>query len=75
MNFGACPYCDGFMGMFVTPDNTPVYTIVQCESCGRDVWYKLSRIDPMAWTVEGFLEEFDVDEDSMTIRPKEVSND
>ena len=70
MNFGDCPYCDGFMGMFEVPDRTPAYAIVQCGECGKDVWYKFSRIDPQSWTVEDFEEEFNIDHATMKIEPK-----
>ena len=62
MNFGNCPYCDGFLGFFEVPSKTPAYTIVKCELCNKDVWYRLSRIDPKTWTIEGFEKEFIVDE-------------
>ncbi len=54
MNFGACPYCDKFMGLLRVPEITPAYAKVKCQSCGRDVWYRFSRIDPEAWRVEDF---------------------
>ena len=70
MNFGHCPYCDQFMGMFPVPDVTPVYAIVQCERCGKDTWYRFSRLDPQCWTIEDFEEAFTIDEEARTITPK-----
>ena len=70
MNFGDCPYCDGFMGMFEVPQKTPAYAIVQCGECGKDVWYKFSRINPQSWTVESFEEEFNIDPATMKVEPK-----
>ena len=67
MNFGACPYCDKFIGMFEVPDETPAFAKVQCERCGKDVWYRFSRIDPQAWRIEDFEREFTVDEATHTI--------
>jgi transcription elongation factor Elf1 len=61
MNFGDCPYCNDFTGMFATPDQTPSYAIVKCESCGKDIWYKFSRINPESWTIEDFEEKFIID--------------
>ena len=71
MNTGACPYCDRLMGFFLLPDcDLPVFHIVKCEQCGEDVWYKFSRVDPQAWTVAAFHEQFEVDDEAMTITPR-----
>jgi hypothetical protein len=67
MNFGDCPYCDGFIGMLAMPERTPAWAKVECESCGKDVWYKFSRVDPEAWTVEAFEKRFIVDEENRGI--------
>ena len=67
MNFGDCPYCDGFIGFFEVPERTPAYAIVKCEWCGKDIWYKFSRIDPRAWTIEDFEKEFIIDTESKKI--------
>ena len=58
MNFGDCPYCNDLIGFFEVPERTPAYSIVKCESCGKDIWYRFSRIDPQAWTIEDFEKEF-----------------
>ena len=62
MNCGDCPYCDGFTGFIEVPDKTPCYAIVECESCGKKIWYRLSKINPKSWTIEDFEKEFDIDE-------------
>jgi len=62
MNIGGCPY-DGCSGIFTiaVPDLTPCYIEIDCETCKRPVWYRLSRVDPMAWTKDDFEKEFIVD--------------
>jgi hypothetical protein len=69
MNHGDCPY-EGCKGHFFlpVPDKTPVYRLISCETCGRDVWYRLSRADPEAWTREDFEREHVIDEEAKTIK-------
>ena len=71
MNFGDCPYCNNFLGMFEVPDRTSCYSQVECESCGKLVWYRFSRIDPMSWTIEEFEEKFEIDYEKNIIRERE----
>lgn len=68
MNLGDCPYedCDGFLS-FELPERTPVYAIVECETCNRSLWYKFSRVDPIAWTIEDFEAEHIVDVETHSI--------
>ena len=61
MNLGDCPYCNEFLGLFEVPEKAPCYSVVNCQACRKDVWYRHSRIDPMAWTVEDFEKEFTID--------------
>jgi len=71
MNIGDCPYDDCTAILMVeVPERTPAYAIVQCDECHRDVWYRLSRIDPQAWTPEDFLAQHDIDHETKTIKPK-----
>jgi len=67
MNFGDCPYCYDFIGFFEVPERTPAYSIVKCESCGKDIWYRFSRIDPQSWTIEDFEKEFIIDTENKKI--------
>ena len=67
MNFGDCPYCDDFTGFFKVPEKTPCYAKVKCESCGKEIWYRFSRIDPEAWTIEDFEKEFKIDEETRQV--------
>jgi len=74
MNFGDCPYCDDFIGLLAIPEKTPAYAKVKCDSCGKEVWYKFSRIDPESWTIEDFEKEFDIDDVSHKI-VKKIADD
>jgi hypothetical protein len=71
VNLGNCPY-DGCAGVFMleTPDRTPVFAKLECETCGRPVWYRFSRVDPEAWTEPDFLAEFEIDEATKRITRK-----
>jgi hypothetical protein len=71
MNFGDCPY-DECSGTFFepVPEKTPVWAKLACETCSRPVWYKFSRFDPEAWTVEDFDANFIVDEQTKSIRER-----
>lgn len=68
VNFGDCPYenCDGVF-FFEVPDKTPAFSKVLCDKCGRNVWYKFSRIDPKAWTEANFEKNFKIDYENKTI--------
>jgi len=70
MNFGDCPYCDKFLGLLPCPDKTPAFAKIKCEHCGKEIWYRFSRVDPQAWRVEDFEKEFEVDDELKTIKEK-----
>jgi hypothetical protein len=72
MNFGECPYddCDNFFFLSL-PEKTPMFEKLTCDRCGRTVWYRLSRIDPEAFTESDFLKHFAVDEKSKTTIKKD----
>jgi hypothetical protein len=74
MNFGDCPYtgCDGVF-MLIVPERTPAYARVTCDACARPVWYRFSRVDPMAWTEEDFLTAHTIDTEKKTITEKRAS--
>lgn len=74
MNFGDCPYdgCSGTIWLSV-PEKTPCFAEIECEKCKRPIWYKLSRLDPMAFTKEDFEKEFIVDRDARTIVKRETA--
>lgn len=72
MNIGNCPYpdCEGMIALEV-PERTPVYELVQCSACKRDVWYRLARVDPEAWTREQFEAEHIIDDVTKSIKPRQ----
>lgn len=76
MNFGRCPYddCDGFMMLELPDADLPKYILIDCEHCQREIWYKLSRLSPEAWTRDAFEAEFSVDHDTHEIRKRDVDN-
>ena len=74
MNIGQCPYDCGATIVMEVPAVTPVYTLTSCPNCLRLVWYRLSRIDPMAWTEEEFLLTHKVDHELRIIKEKERQN-
>lgn len=62
MNIGECPYDDCTQTLTLeVPERTPVYERLQCPGCNREIWYRLSRVNPEAWTAEKFESEFVVD--------------
>lgn len=61
MIFGDCPY-DGCSGFHAIPCLAPGWTKEKCETCGREFWLRHSRIDPEAYTLEGFAQKYAVDE-------------
>ena len=71
MNFGECPYCNGMI-MVSVPEQTPAYAKIKCDECGKDVWYKFSRLDPEAWTVEDFEASHTICDETKTITPNDT---
>jgi hypothetical protein len=69
MNYGECPYCNDLIGFF-EPEKLSTFAKVECESCGKDVWYFFSSVNPTAWTVEDFEKEFIVDSENRTIEKR-----
>lgn len=69
MNIGDCPYedCKGVLAVEV-PERTPAYELLDCPTCGRGVWYRLSRLDPEAWTVADFESEHEINKEARTIK-------
>jgi len=70
MNFGECPYddCSGLL-MLEVPRQTPAYVKLDCDDCGRAVWYRLSRVDPDCWTEVEFLRRYSVDGKTIKVKP------
>lgn len=43
---------------------------LMCEKCGRVIWIYHSRIEPVAYTEESFVEKYDLDEETKSIKDK-----
>ena len=71
MIFGECPYndCNQSMMNHIT-NSLPTFQKLTCEKCGRVIWLYHSRIEPIAYTEEDFLEKYDLDEETKSIRNK-----
>jgi hypothetical protein len=74
MIIGECPYCDKPQ-MNCCPDVMPVFGKVTCQDCDEQYWLLYSRIDPIAYTREGFEREYIVDEEAKTIVDRNTSYD
>lgn len=73
MNIGGCPYHDCAGLLFVpVPDKTPAFTNTTCDDCGRPVWYRVSRVDPAAFTPAEFDALYRIDEETKTITPRNL---
>lgn len=70
MMLGSYPCCDESL-MLAMPDRTPAFAPEECPHCGAKVWHYFSRIDPKSYTEADFLKEFDVDDVTKTIKPKD----
>ena len=72
MIFGEFPYndCNQQMMNFIC-DNPPMFERLVCEKCGRVIWLYHSRIEPVAYGEEDFLEKYDLDETTKSIKSKE----
>jgi len=71
MIFGDCPYdeCGELMNHSM-PDASPMFQKSSCEKCNRVVWLLCSRIESIAYTEEGFAEEYDVNHETKHITKK-----
>jgi hypothetical protein len=70
MQIGDCPHCGAVM-IYQTPDQTPVFSRVECDTCLKPVWLYLSRLDPMAYTQEGFEQDWELLENGVVRRKEE----
>lgn len=69
MIFGEYPCCNGDLYLSM-PDDTPAFMREDCPHCGAKVWHLFSRLQSKTWDEASFLEEYDVDEEARTIKPK-----
>lgn len=75
MQMGECPYegCDDFQ-MRILPDKPlPLFSKESCPGCGRVIWVYYSRVEPAAYTEDGFAKEFEVDEATRKITPRKAA--
>ena len=71
MIFGECPYNDCNQQMINSiRDNLPMFERLVCETCGRVIWLYHSRLEAVAYTEEGFLGKYDLDEETKSIKGK-----
>ncbi|UOF76909.1 hypothetical protein [Bacteriophage sp.] len=71
MIYGDCPYCDAPMDNPIVDGPLPCFQKLESECCGNVVWLKHSRIDPEAFTEEGFAKEYVIDHKAKTITKRE----
>ena len=71
MILGECPHddCKHFT-IRAIPDGVrlPAYSKETCDGCGRIVWVKYSRADPVAFTEADFHREHEIDEATREIK-------
>ena len=70
MIIGECPYCDSPMVNELPDEELPIFEKLICKSCKETVWMKYSRVDSWAYTVDGFNEEYIIDENNKEIIKK-----
>ncbi len=66
---GQCPYCDGCITNSM-PEKSPAFFKSTCPECKQQYWLLASRIQSIAYTEEGFHEEYEVDEETKTVKEK-----
>lgn len=49
------------------PDVSPKFQKITTECCDKTLWLLCSRIDSIAYTEEGFLELYEVDEETKSV--------
>lgn len=69
MIFGVYPCCEGGLCLSL-PESAPKMAKEDCPHCGARVWHLLSRLDPQSWTEADFLAEYEVDEETRSIKKR-----
>ncbi len=67
MIIGDCPYCNEIVTNAM-PDSSPAFCKPTCDSCGKNYWLLCSRIESQAYTIENFEKEYNVDEETKSIK-------
>jgi hypothetical protein len=68
---GDCPYpdCDGAMFIPIA-GRPPAFQRHECETCGRPIWTRHSRIDPWSMTESEFFVKYEIDDVKRTVRER-----
>ena len=71
---GNCPYddCQHFEWRLLPDRDLPIFSKELCRGCGRTVWVYYSRVDPKVYTETDFDQEFDADEATKHITPRNL---
>ena len=70
MIVGSCPYdCGGHLWLSIA--EAPAIQRHDCDECGRTIWTYHSRLNPWSMTDEDFRAEYDVDDESKSVRKRE----
>ena len=56
--------------MIQLPDNCPKVERETCPHCGAVVWHYLARLNPQSWTEAEFMEEWEVDQATKSVKRK-----
>ncbi len=73
MIIGSCPYPDCNAPLFLPiAGNCPQWEKHKCETCKRVIWTYHSRIDPVSYAEDDFLEKYDVNETIKQITAKKL---
>lgn len=70
MIFGQYPCCGADLAIPM-PEQTPKYLPENCPACGAKVWHVLSRACPESFTEDDFLQRYEVNHETKTIRERE----
>lgn len=75
MVIGICAYEGCTEGLMLNIPNIPLPAFVphDCEGCGREMWTKLSRVDPKSYTQENFLKEYSINEKTKQITKRKLT--
>lgn len=69
MMIGEYPCCEGELWLSM-PDKTPTFAPEDCPHCGAKVWHVFSRWSPQTYLEKDFLEKYEVNSKTKTIKDK-----
>jgi len=70
MILGSYPCCGAPLMLELPDAQLPRFGRHECEECGTAIWTWITRINPMSWTEDEFLANFDVDPETKSIKCK-----